>query len=450
MNEREAQYELYRHQPDALRFDKQREVVRDRSELLALFCSRRAGKTEEFAFEVAETLATVRDAHAIFIGLSAKSARQIFFSKFKRLNIAHKWGFVSNEQSLSFTHPATGSTCLVFGSDQRSDIEKAAGLSRVVLLILDECGLWRQDFLRYTIEEIVGPAMEDVPGGRVMLGGTPGRILSGFWYELTHEGKYPQYSRHSWKLRDNPFMPPDVEEKVLKKFGWTRDTPEFRRQYLGEWVIDPSTLVFSNFSDANIRSCPWKPTYGSLLSLDFGVVHSTAFLVLAQYKHHKAVMVPYSEERHGTDVASGTNPTAVADRAKTLKEIYRCSRIIGDLGGIGKAYAQEMLVRHHICIEPADKHDKLALIEMVNDAFGQRKLEIDPSNVELIRQLRTLQWDELHADIAEGQRDDLVDDLCYGYQQTNHVYVAPPEPTDAPVMYKAPARPYWAVDMGAR
>jgi len=109
-----------------------------------------------------------------------------------------------------------------------------------------------------------------------------------------------------------------------------------------------------------------------------------------------------------------------------------------------------MLVRHHICIEPADKHDKLALIEMVNDAFGQRKLEIDPSNVELIRQLRTLQWDELHTDIAEGQRDDLVDDLCYGYQQTNHVYVAPPEPTDEPVMYKPPAKPYWAVDMGAR
>jgi hypothetical protein len=438
-----AEADVLLRQPEALRFSKQREVREDTSDLIALFCSRRAGKTEEFVFEAAESLAGVRDGHVVFIGLSAKSAWQIFFSKFKRLNVRNSWGFEFNEQNLSVFNPQTGSVCLVFGSDNRADIEKILGLSKVVLLILDEAGAWRQGFLKYVIEEVAGPCLEDVPGGRTVIGGTPGRILSGYWYDITM-GKIPGYSVHSWTLEDNPYMPLGILEKVKKKFGWTDETPEFIRQYLGRWALDPSTLVFSGFSDKNIVPSPWDKSYDSILSIDFGVVHSTSFILLSHKSYDIAVRVPWSEKR------AGMAPSEVADEARALKAQYGCTRMIGDLGGMGKAYAQEMQARHHLTIEPADKRDKLALIEMVNDGFRQGHLVVDPRNTDLIRELRSLQWDELHEDIADGQADDLVDALCYGYQQVRHRYVKPPDPKDEPIFFKPRPRPHWAVDLGAR
>jgi hypothetical protein len=410
--------ELLKHQPDYLRFDRQRLVKDDPSSLIALFCSRRAGKTEEFVFETAERLVSVDDAHVVFIGLSAKSARNIFYAKFKRLSIKHGWGFEFNETTLSIKCERTGSVCLVFGSDNRADVEKILGLSRLVLLICDECGAWRQDFLQYTIEQVAGPAMEDLPGGRVLLGGTPGREHFGFWYDLTTRALdpktgqllYPGYSIHSWTLDDNPYMPRGVLAKVRERYGWSETTPAFVQGYLGRWCLDTSTLVFHTFTNANLAVRDKSESVGRrVLALDFGVVHATSFVVLEV--RSQGVHVPWSVE------ARGLAPTQVADRIIDLKKKWRFDAIVGDLGGMGKAYAAEMSVRYGVEILPADKRDKLALIEFVVSGFKDGTLTLDPVQaLELVRQVRSLQYDDEHLDIAAGQKDDSVDALTYGYQ----------------------------------
>jgi hypothetical protein len=400
--------------------------------MIALFCSRRAGKTEEYVFEAAETMMAHKNANVIFVGLSIKSARNIFYKKFNRLNTAHGWPFKFAGDTLTISCPSTGSQCLIFGSDNRADLEKSLGLERVVLLLVDEAGAWRQDYLQYLIEEVAGPAMEDIPDSRTLVAGTPGRVLSGYWYDIT-TGKIPAYSVHSWTLDNNPFMPRGIKEKVLKKYGWTEDTPAFVMQYLGRWCLDPSTLVFSAFSDRCIASRADKPLpYGHkrtrILSLDFGVVHKTAYGVIETRTDVRGIHVPFSMFSLNREDSA---PSTVADVAKKIKDEWKCDLIVGDLGGMGKAYAEEMVKRHKINIIPADKRDKLALIEMVNDGFKQGILTIDPdNNAELIRQLRSLQWDELHTDIAEGQADDLADMLCYGYKWIRPKYIEPPLPDD--------------------
>ena len=446
-----AAIERYRHQPRALRFRKQREVAADSSPLRALFCSRRAGKTEEFVFEAVEAMAAYHDAYIIFIGLSIKSARNIFFNKFKRLARRHGWPIQFNEQMASATYPDTGTMCLIFGSDHREDVEKVLGMGRIVLLIIDEAGAWKQELLQETVEDIVGPALEDIEGSRIILGGTPGRVLAGYWHDVT-TGKIPGYSMHSWTLDDNPFMPRGIRERVKAKFGWTDESPAYVMNYLGRWCLDPSTLVFSGFSEKNLAVREDKPVpYGHRLrraiSIDFGVVHRTAFGVLETRTDVPGVHVPYSAETTNPDEAA---PSLVADRVKSLMDTWKTKEVVGDLGGMGKAYAQEMKQRHKVNIIPADKRDKLALIEMVNDGLRTGMLTLDPNNNrELINQLRTLQWDEEHTDIAEEQRDDSADMLCYGYQRFKPKYIPPREPHDplAEPISKPKIKKYYEVEL---
>jgi hypothetical protein len=358
------------------------------------------------------------------------------------LVVRHGWPFKFNDSNLTVEHFTTGSKCLVFGSDHIIDVEKALGMGRVVLLIIDEAGAWRQNDLQYAIEEIVGPALMDIEGSQVMVGGTPGTILVGYWYDLTtrqtrEDGslRVPGYSIYEWDLDENPHMPKGTKQKVKRIFGWTDDTPAYIRQYLGKWCIDPSSLVFSAFDETNLIFRPEAPLRSGckvdrVLSIDFGVVHATAFLILETRGDVPGIFVPYSE------AASGMAPTEVADRAKELSERWGCRRIIGDLGGMGKAYAEEMVRRHGVNIIPADKRDKIAMVEMTNDGFRGGVLRLDPRhNAVLVDQLRRTQWDELHSSIADGQQDDLIDALCYGYQHVRATYVEPPPVYDP---YKEP------------
>lgn len=404
-----ADYRLAQRQPFYLRFDKQHAVKADPSSLRALFCSRRAGKTEELVFETVEALADIQECYVVFIGLSAKSARSIFHRKAQNMNMRYCWGLKFSSSTLAFTYPKTKSTCLIFGSDNIADIEKTLGLSRVAFLICDECGAWRQDTLKDTVESIVGPALEDL-GGKTILAGTPGREHFGYWYELTH-GRVPGYSIHKWNLTDNPFMPKGVLESVKKKYHWTDDTPAFRQQYLGEWCLDTTTLVFSDFRDDRIQRLEKDSGSGVIrvLSADFGSVHATALTILEQ-RSDKTIHVPYSEPR------TGLAPSQVADWILGLYRRWNCVEVVGDLGGLGKGYAEEMKLRYGIDIIPADKRDKLALIALTNDEFRQKTLTVAPECDELIRQIRKVQWNEDHSDLAEGQIDDSAESLLYGVQ----------------------------------
>lgn len=290
--------------------------------------------------------------------------------------------------------------------------------------------------------------MEDIEGSRTIVGGTPGRVLSGYWYDIT-TGKVDGWKVHSWTLDDNPYMPRDIRQKVLRKFGWTEETPAFVMQYLGRWCIDPGTLVFSRFSDTALAVRELKPVpYGHklrrVLSLDFGVVHHTAGVVIENRTDTKGLHVPHSFTK------AGMAPSEVADLAKATADTWQCDLIIGDLGGMGKAYAQEMLIRHKVNIIPADKRDKLAMLEMVNDGFATGTLTVNPvANSELVMQLRALQWNEMHDDIAEGQNDDLSEALSYGYKYMRPHYIEPPETYDqyAEPKQKPKRRAYYHVDV---
>jgi len=104
--------------------------------------------------------------------------------------------------------------------------------------------------------------------------------------------------------------------------------------------------------------------------------------------------------------------------------------IVGDAGGLGKPYVEEMRQRYGIPIKPAEKVRKHAFIELMNSDLRTGRLKIQPEdNRELLTELRLLQWD--HASrrhsanykrwkISESCDDHLADALLYGWRESKH------------------------------
>lgn len=407
----QAEVDLLANQPESLRFDKQRLVSADKSKHKVLLSGRRAGKTFGLVCDAVEALANHERAHVVFVGLTAKSAREIFFGTICSQNVLHNWNLDVNQQRMAITDPRTRSVLLVMGSDTRADLDRIRGIERLALLICDEAGAWRSSLLRYVVEDSGGPALMDL-AGTTIVSGTPNPVLEGFFFDIS-TGRVPGWSVHRWTAFDNPYLPHAREwlEELKLSRGWTEDTATLRREYYAEWVIDVQGLVFRTFTDDLVKDLPVKdgraPT--RILAIDYGFTHHTAFCVL-EARGDGTIHVPYS------DSWFGLAPSQIADKAKATIDRWGCSKVIGDTGGLGKGYSEEFKLRYKIDIIVADKRDRLSNIELLIDGFSTKNLTIAPSNKELIGQLRTIVWNELHSEFAEGLSDDAVDALIYGYQ----------------------------------
>jgi|WetSurMetagenome_2_1015567.scaffolds.fasta_scaffold18213_4 hypothetical protein len=404
------------HQINRSRFDIQRRIALDPARKRLLLAGRQSGKTQEIIHQHVEALLKTEGVVTVFIGLSKNSAKRIFYKRFEQLSTQSNWGFQFNSTDLSITAP-NGNITYVFGSDDQSDIERARGLTRVKLFTLDEAGQWRQDLLRYTIEEAAFPATGAV-NGKIIVSGTPPRVLRGYFVDAIN-GIVPNWSVHQWDARQNPHMPANWLRTTLDEFGWSYDNPIFRREYLAELVRDEEALIFPYSPARHVKSTPalkWETT----LAVDFGVVHNTAFVVLGTNRHVKPVYVLYACKE------TGLTTSQVANKISTLVDEYEISssRMFGDLGGLGKAYANDLSKDHGIYLQCAEKRDKLAGIERLVDAFRTDSIALDPAAKCLQTELQFLSWNDEHSDIASGQVDDAVMALVYGYRSINHAFIA--------------------------
>jgi hypothetical protein len=188
-------------------------------------------------------------------------------------------------------------------------------------------------------------------------------------------------------------------------------------------VLDLDALAFAFERSRNvIRELPPLPNRLSrwryVLAIDYGVVHTTAWCVLAYREGSPIVYVVESFRRKLGESGATNAPSEVADITRVLIEKYRPQTVVGDLGGLGKAYAQEMVLRHGIAIRPAKKDHKLAAIEVTSDALRTGYLLSLAGNESLHRELETIQFDELHKDLAKGQQDDEAMAMAYAFRET--------------------------------
>lgn len=229
-------------------------------------------------------------------------------------------------------------------------------------------------------------------------------------------------------MSDNPHL-----DQVSYRQSLEQLDPVTRAQLLeGRWLRDSSGLVYLWES---ARNGVQEAGEGgrAILGIDFGYTDSTAFCVMAWPKHSRTVTILESSK------ATGMIPSACAERVRELDAVYHFDRIVGDIGGLGKGYAEEMRQRYGIPIEPAEKRNKLGYIALLNGAFSRGELlVVKPRNQDLIRELEELPWNEERTAEEPGFENHLTDAMLYGWRAAaawNEEDAKPPGP--------APGSPEW-------
>jgi len=205
------------------------------------------------------------------------------------------------------------------------------------------------------------------------------------------------------RLADNPSL--DQEEYLLTLDQLDVQT---RRQLRdGEWVQDGSGLVYQR--PRTLQELPHADSWSRMLAMDFGVSNATSFSDLRWRPHDPTLYVVQSWKEVGL---------SPADAAERVRAMGAFDLIVGDLGGLGKAFAQEMLTRYQIPIEAAEKTNKLGYIRLFNGAVERGHVAvIEPTCAELLQEYEDLAWaDDQQLKEAAGLPNHCADGVLYGWR----------------------------------
>lgn len=215
------------------------------------------------------------------------------------------------------------------------------------------------------------------------------------------------------RLEDNPALGEDYERAL-------RELDEVTYQQLrhGRWIVDASDLVYSLNEQKNIidelPKLAWGEHWTYILAADFGVTDPTAFAVWAFTEHDPYTYLVESEEW------VGMYPSESAEMAKEWERRYSgFERIVGDIGGLGKGFAEEWRRRFTLPIEPAEKPNKLGYIKLMNGEMQHGRIKIvRATNAGYIACVRQLRWkDEKHQAEHPGLPNHLSDAGLYGWRE---------------------------------
>lgn len=420
-------------------FAAQKKVIADTSRKIALQCSRRAGKTHLCA---ALTLCGSRRAGMMhpqapemivpYIALTKDHARRLLWPIIKKMDSTYVLNLRYDEQRLIASWPDGRAKVWLTGADKIDEMEKLRG-GAYPMAVIDEAGSFDQK-LTYLIEEVLKYALEDY-GGQLILASTPNARCTGAFYAACHN-ELPGYSLHRWSTCDNEYFPrwagkPDWQERakawliaLREENKWQDDHPVYRREALGEWVRDEASMVFAFNRQActyeDVGALPPAEERVRILGVDIGYNDACAFAVMTYGPHDTCAYLEYEYQRSGMSVSD------VADAIHRLRNAYGPSRIVMDVGGLGKMIAAELNTRYGLGIEPADKAGKLAFIEIANSDLRKGLLKI-PLGGGTAEQLATIQWAADRKKEDPMYPNDAADAMLYAYRALLH-YRAGPRP----------------------
>lgn len=209
------------------------------------------------------------------------------------------------------------------------------------------------------------------------------------------------------RLDDNPSIDAEAYRTSLERLD-----SQTRSQLLdGVWVRDAGGLVYAFDERRNIVDEAPRCDY-HVLALDFGFTDATGFVILGWKKHEQRVVV-----LRAWKVWKRT-PSEVGEMVAKLEEAYSFDAIVGDVGGLGKAYAEEARKRFRVPIEPAEKRNKRGYIALLNGALEKGELLlVRGATEELSGELVELPWNEDRSQEVDGFDNHLADAMLYGWRR---------------------------------
>lgn len=266
---------------------RQHDYATDPSRFISAVVGRGGGKTSGDIIRKVVRLVTTHNARCVYVALTRTQAENLYWAPlklaFEQLGFVIGEDVFFNETKLTCRVARTGATLRLVGADKKSEVEKLRGQPFHEVTI-DEVASFPAKLLKYLIDEIITPRLGDY-NGTLCLIGSPGKILSGLFYDVTRRGseehrRYsdrdrPEFagwigwSSHAWNLRDDVVTLPDAERRfprlcnlwrnhllVKARNRWSDDHPIWRREYLGEWAADDTDTIYKY--RAIVDGKPWN------------------------------------------------------------------------------------------------------------------------------------------------------------------------------------------------
>lgn len=415
----------------------QRNAADDDHRRVVATVGRGGGKTTMMKARAVRKLCRIPRCKLVYIATTRMQAEDLMWNGLKdaleRLGVEATF----NETKLRCTIKRNGSQIRLVGADDKREIDKLRGQSFHEVYI-DEAASYPVALLENLLVRVIGPRLGDL-NGSIVMGGTPGHILAGEFYEATRPGgkrhrpwrdrDNPDYagwlgwSSHHWTLEDAarhvPAMARLWAEALRERAdrGWTDEHPVWKREYLGLWAADDSENIYKyrahvdgvpfnqwdppRHGPSRIAVLPERDDWSYGIGLDLGHSDPFACQVFAfspsdptrtlyqVYEYEATRMYPQTiatlliGEEHDADNPSGL-----------IGEIgWPAAGIVCDLAGQGDSFLDEMRNVYGIHAIGADKAPKYKFpaIEMFNgDLLAGRIKVLKGSKLET--QLLTLQW----------------------------------------------------------
>lgn len=408
-------------------FDKQLAFVQDPEPFKVAVCSRRAGKTISCAAHLIDTAINNKDATCLYITLSRNNAKKLIWRELKKIVSENKLteDIDESEMSISFQN---GSIIYVTGAKDASEIEKFRGLP-IKLCYIDECQSFRE-YIKDLIDDVIAPALMDYAGTLCLIG-TPGSVPTGFFHECSVVS--PDWKKYHWTFWDNPHIAlksgkthQELLNRELKRRGVSINDPGIQREWFGKWVLDSDSLLIHWAHDKNHFDTEPPAKYNYILGIDIGFKDADALAVLA-YKDDDPYTYLVDEL-----VTPKQGITELVQQINTLSAKYDISKMVMDMGGLGKKIGEELIKRYLIPVEAADKTRKMENIELLNDALRTGRFKARAkSRFTQDSYLVEIDRDKSKPDrivVSNRYHSDIIDAVLYAFKcSPAYSYVPPKE-----------------------
>lgn len=357
---------------------------------------------------------------SLYCARTIGKAWDIMFSVFHEMNQTYELGLRILKGESCVIEP-NGHVIQLHGIKDMAAAEGLRG-QRFRRVVVDEAGTYPDDLLRYSVQNILQPTLLKA-GGDLMINGTPGLEPEGFFYELAgdpYSGTPGLWPTHHWTIYDNPWIP-DKEQFIRDTLAanfWTTESPTYLREYMARWVPDRGAKVYDYFGHNEPR-----PVEGfTVMGLDFGYdPDKTAFVVLRMGQQpHIHCLKAYS--------LNHLTPHTIADHIQRLILEFHPNRIIADEGALGKGYAAELRDQFRLPIEPAEKREKKARIELLRGILAAGQWHMCEGSEELADEWKVLPWGPQRKDHHPKYKQDCSDATLYALSKMLQT-----EPYKAPV-----------------
>ncbi len=396
-------------------------------------CSRRAGKSEGAVRKATKKALGKPGARVAYVTLIRRNCKKYFFWPVLELLRKKGAGFEADQSDL-IVKLHNGSFIQAFSVSELGDIETVLG-DKWDLVIIDEAQSFRDDVIEELVVRGLFPQLLDRRGTLDLLGTPPPAGEVGYFWNTWSSGKFQRYR---WTLFENPWIESSEVKELVDAVGLTPDHAIYKREYLGEFCVDPNSLVFEYQTGRNdIDTLPFsmekvqeldREVWRFAMGLDLGFQDRDAISVVGWRKDDPShtVYECYSFQRNHLDVDK------LSEEFIAAYKLWRPIKVIGDNGGHGATKVLKTLEARLggivIDSKPTSVHDSIGLL---NDELRTGRLKVQPKGI-IANDFKLTTWKagKRGQEISDAYHSDILAALRYAMHGAQHFRAKGPKPPE--------------------